>query len=265
LIILVIMISYMIREARTVVLETVRLAEDADALRVVQISDIHIRYRTVRLDKIIEIIKGANPHIIILTGDYICTAKEAERFLPWLRELRESFGGIGFYLCFGNHDHRAFRKFPEIKKDFVRDIKKLGIYIMENKTATFSLNDKIYAITGFSDVYTTPRYNIHNAFKGAPKETHYHIGFTHNPDLAVDLKTRRPHILLCGHFHGGQIRLPFHLEYTCLRKELLCKMGIRSGLREFGGRHIYISRGVGCVFIPLRFLAKPEVTLFILP
>jgi len=258
-------LAYARRMAGAAVLETVRLTPDGDALRVVQISDVHIKIKAVPVSKIISLVQKAAPHILIFTGDYIQTEREADRFVRWMERLVNAAGGAAFYLCFGNHDNYAFESCPTLARDFTKRLKALGVYIMEDRTLSYARAGKIYDITGFSDYHSARSFNIQKALRGASKDAAYHIGFSHNPDIAFALNGPRPDLLLLGHFHGGQIWLPFHLEYICLRKERMCRTGFYRGLRDFNGRLVYISRGVGCVMFPLRFGSRPEITLFLIP
>ena len=234
----------------------------SSALRIVQLSDIHISTACAPPAKIIQMIRGAAPDIIVLTGDYIESEKDLEHFIAWIGELVDALGQASFYLCYGNHDYRAFKRSPTLKNTFTKMLKRLGIFVLEDRTLLYSHGGKRYAITGFAD-RSYPAHSVRKALTGIPKDAAFNIGITHNPDLALELNGPRPDLLLCGHFHGGQIRLPFHLEYTCLRKEYMCKIGIRSGLHNYGGRSIYISRGLGCAAVPLRLGAAPEITLLL--
>ena len=267
LVICILFIIYMRREAGAVMQETINLTGTGQecGLRVVHLSDLHLKINSFQLDTIISMVRGASPHIVVLTGDYIDSTKETDRFIAWMEELIGAVKGAGFYLCFGNHDRQAFMRSPGLMREMTKSLKRLGVYVMENRTLSFSQDGRLYAITGFSDYYTSTFRNPRKALKGTPKDASYHIGISHNPDIALELTGPSPNLLLLGHFHGGQIWLPFHLEYTCLRNERLCKLGIRRGLYLFGGRSIYISRGLGCVLFPLRLLSRPEITLFILP
>jgi predicted MPP superfamily phosphohydrolase len=301
---LLLLFRHMRREAAALRLETVRLTEEPDALRLVQISDVHLKLLRVPMPQIVPLLREAAPDVVILTGDYIDSPAEMDRFVEWLGALIDfaipappaspappvpttsaaplapvtsaappAFAPATdtasplFLLCFGNHDHRAFDRDPARAKAFLKRIKRLGVVVMEDRTLSFWHGGKLYAATGFKDAGQFP-YDARAAFRGLPKAVRYHIGFSHNPDRALDLARERadrpPELFLCGHFHGGQIWMPFHFEYNCLRKEKLCRMGMRRGLHSFGGRLVYISRGLGCVLFPLRLGSKPEITLFLI-
>ena len=236
-------------------------------LRVVQLSDIHIKFNCIPPGKIISIVLGAAPDIVVLTGDYIDSPNDTGRFLTWISGLIGALEGIPVYMCYGNHDYTAFDRSPSLKRSLTRDLKKLGAHVLENRSQSFTHGGGTYAITGFSDYYAAPYYDVRKVANAAPKGVRYHIGISHNPDLALDFDIDKPapHLVLFGHFHGGQIWMPFHLEYTCLRKERLCKIGVRKGIHAFRGRTLYISRGLGCVMFPLRLGSRPEITLLLLP
>ena len=125
-------------------------------------------------------------------------------------------------------------------------------------------NSKRYNIIGIADM----RYSHHNleeAFRDCCRDSFLSLGFSHNPDIVLEIPKGRLDYLLCGHFHGGQIWAPFDLEFKVMRNEKLCKMGIKSGLHKINGINLYINRGLGNVVFPLRFLSRPEITVFYFP
>ena len=83
---------------------------------------------------------------------------------------------------------------------------------------------------------------------------------THNPDLALHLPNLNGlTLLLAGHTHGGQVRVPFNIEFAILKKDVLPKKKIYYGVHEFNGNKMYITSGIGCSFLPIRFRSKAEI------
>ena len=89
-----------------------------------------------------------------------------------------------------------------------------------------------------------------------------------NSNHLTDVVLQIPKIvdyMFAGHFHGGQIWMPCNLEFFLLRDDVLCKMGIRRGLKCINGIRVYINRGLGNVVVPFRFLSRPEILICTLP
>ncbi|BBP88903.1 hypothetical protein BsIDN1_25210 [Bacillus safensis] len=82
----------------------------------------------------------------------------------------------------------------------------------------------------------------------------------HEPDAALELKTTPINLQLSGHTHGGQVQLPFYGPV------LTAPYGRTyvEGLYGIDQHRIYVNRGLGTTRLPLRFLAKPELTFFTL-
>ena len=89
------------------------------------------------------------------------------------------------------------------------------------------------------------------------------ILIVHDPDALLHFEPdTRPDFMLSGHLHGGQMKLPFRIEFCVLRKhDKLPNMGAVQGVYSIGGTTVFISRGLGCGVMPFRFLSVPEVTL----
>lgn len=87
------------------------------------------------------------------------------------------------------------------------------------------------------------------------------IVLAHNPDTFFLVPAGQAGFFLAGHFHGGQIYLPFHLEFFVLRREKLGRMGYHKGSFALNGLTGYISRGLGSVLFPLRLGSMPELAI----
>ena len=84
----------------------------------------------------------------------------------------------------------------------------------------------------------------------------------HNPDSILHFK-EGDHVdfMLSGHFHAGQIKMPFRLEFLVLRSDKLPQQKVIEGVFEHNGTTMFITRGVGCNKLPLRLGAYPEVSV----
>lgn len=258
LIIALLLLLYMRFEAGFLKMERIKFTSSNKCLKIIHLSDIHIDRLKVSQDKVRNIIKKENPDLIILTGDYIEKPRHLDRFLSFAAKLTI---GPKVLFTFGNHDIRLFDKDAGLYKGFVEALEGLGWTYLENLSLCFEKNGKKYNLIGIDDL-TAGHPDIEKALASCSKDSYMNIAFSHNPDIVLKMPYGSIDWLLCGHFHGGQIWTPFKLEFTFLRKEKLCRMGITRGLHKLNNINIYINRGLGNVCFPLRFLSRPELTVF---
>ena len=258
ILITVIFILYMRFEAGRVKVESVKFTLNTKGLKIIQISDVHMKYLKISPQKIKSIICAEKPDIIIMTGDYIDNINQVDKFIRFLNIIKSD---AVIYLCMGNHDYKAFN--TEID-DFISALEDIGVIVLHNKAICIQKNSRKYNLIGIDDL-NAGNPDIEKALSFCDKDANINIAFSHNPDIILKIPKGKVDYLLSGHFHGGQIWMPFNLEYKLLRKEKLCKMGITRGLHRLNGINSYINRGLGNVCFPLRFLSRPEVTVFYMP
>lgn len=259
---IIIMLIYMRYEAGSVKLKRIKFTLSKNGLKIVQLSDIHINLLRVPIRTIKQIIEKEDPDIIILTGDYIDKLHHIEKFLDFLNQIK---GNAVVYLCLGNHDYDAFKQQDSNNLEyFINTLENCGITVLHNRAVCYTKNSVKYNIIGIEDL-NTGKPDINKALSFCSKEAFTNIAFSHNPDIVFEIPKGKVDYLFCGHFHGGQVWMPFNLEFRLLRNEKLCKMGISRGLHRINGINLYINRGLGNVCFPLRFLSKPEITIFHLP
>jgi predicted MPP superfamily phosphohydrolase len=215
----------------------------------------------IKKEKIRSVISKERPDIIIVTGDCIEKAEDAQGFLEFISFIKKDFLTC---LCFGNHDYKAFQNNNNGLQDFKKALKNIGIHVLQDECFQYQKNNCIYNIIGFKDI-SVGNPNLKSAFENCNNNAVATIGFSHNPDIIFRMPRECVNYLLCGHFHGGQIWTPFNLEFKILRNEKLSRMGIKRGLHKLRGIQLYINRGLGNVVIPLRFFSRPEITLFYFP
>ena len=86
---------------------------------------------------------------------------------------------------------------------------------------------------------------------------------THNSDILMQMPKGSVDFAVAGHTHGAQVRTPFELEVKVLhRKDILSsRKNIIRGAHRYNDIDLYINRGLGCTFLPIRFLSKPEIAV----
>ena len=259
---IVLMLAYMRFEAGFLKVERVEFTKSKSGLKILHLSDIHINRLMVPLKRIKNAIDREKPDLVIITGDYIEKPGHIPYFLSFLEYIKGSFP---IYLCLGNHDYKAFkRKNGREAGGFIRAIQKKGAIILHNDSVCFEKKQKKYNIIGIDDLKEGSA-DIDKALSSCCTGAHANIAFSHNPDLVLEFPKRTVDYFFCGHFHGGQIWMPFNLEFEILRKDKLCKQGVRWGLHRINGINLYVNRGLGNVVFPLRFMSRPEITVYYLP
>ena len=232
-----------------------RLAPEFDGYRIVQISDIHLDdwVKPRRLNTTVALVNEQRPNLVAITGDFL--SYSAGRLIP--HRLTEALSGLrardGVVAVLGNHDYRTNAELVR------RCIRRAGITELVNDVRTLSRGDAALHIAGVDDVMEG-RSRLDLVLKKLP-EKGAAILLAHEPDFAdVSAATRRFDLQLSGHSHGGQVRVPL------LRSLALPPFSHRytNALYEVGDMIQYTNRGLGFVGMRLRFLCRPEITVFTL-
>ena len=223
-------------------------------LRAVQLTDIHagifmnrkeIRYYT---DRAIAL----EPDILLLTGDYISNSMS---FLPeCLEEIARVQTQYGTFATLGNHEH-WYGTLNNIQAIFRR----YDITLLNNTNRVIHTGHGPFAIAGIDDLrsgYPDLGAALHGLDKTIPK-----ILLSHRPEIFPNAALEGIHLTLAGHYHGGQIKL--HLPGGDFSLAHL-RTPYVEGLFRINDSRLYVSRGIGTTFTPVRLNAPPEITLLYL-
>jgi predicted MPP superfamily phosphohydrolase len=190
------------------------------------------------------------PDLILLGGDFVTW----ERHIPLMAELllTDLSAPDGVYAVLGNHDYWANAD------GVIAAMTSRGVRFVVNRSVTIQRGDDRIALAGIDELYRgTP--DINAAFALVDPRIPC-LGLSHHPDIIELLGDRRVDLLVCGHTHGGQIRVPFFGALVVPSKH---EGRYASGFHRKGGVLLYVSRGIGAI-PPLRILCKPEVATFVL-
>lgn len=261
---IIILLIYMRIEASFLNKSLINFSTSSKGLKIVHISDVHINMLYISTSRIVSALKQINPDIVIMSGDYIETQKNIPEFIQLLKEITSIYP---VYLSLGNHDHNALKHSKKNTDYFINALQETGATVLLNANIRVDKDKNSYNIIAIDDLkHGKP--DIKKAFHGIQPSINsgcINIAFSHNPDMVLYLPKEKVDYFLCGHFHGGQIWMPFNLEFIIMRREKLCKMGYRRGLHKINGINMYINRGLGNVIFPFRFLSIPEIAVIQLP
>lgn len=266
IVILAIFLILIYMRAETTMLKesTVNFSTDPKGLKIVHLSDIHINRLYISVRKLTDRLNRISPDIIVMSGDYIEVKKDIPEFIELLEKVVEI---CPVYMTLGNHDHKAFKYNEENTAGFIKAVEAAGAVVLLNSSIRINKGDSSYRLIGIDDL-KHGRPDIEKAFlETGPsfEDGCINIAVSHNPDMVFSLPEGKADYFLCGHFHGGQIWMPFNLEFMLLRDEKLCKMGYTRGLHKINGINMYINRGLGNVIFPFRFFSPPEIAVIQLP
>ncbi|MFZ3071858.1 MAG: metallophosphoesterase [Thermodesulfobacteriota bacterium] len=226
-----------------------------DGFNICQITDVH-HGPFISLEYVESVVKAANElsaDAVVLTGDYV--TDEAGYIAPVVKALSGIKSKYGIFAVLGNHDHRT-------DANKVSDeLKNKGIRLLRNEGTHIDISGARICMAGVGDLMED-RPDAAKALSGADALTP-RILLSHNPDYAGYMpKDMRVDLMISGHTHGGQVRVPFtgYAPYMPSRNG----QKFTGGLVDLGHTRVYVSRGVGVVGLPVRVNCPPEITLITL-
>jgi predicted MPP superfamily phosphohydrolase len=223
------------------------ISEEAKGLKIVQISDIHLKAFNTVPRKIAEELIRIKPDYLFITGDIInWDIKKLDDLKDFLAKL-SSIENIKIFGVYGNHEHLS-RKFDDINKIFL-DSK---IKFLNNETIILPEGINLVGLDDphlkLSDLSVLEKID----------KTFPSIILAHSPEVFRDI-TIENSLVLSGHTHGGQVNIPILVDqFLPLSRDRQYK----SGLFYENNNYLYVNRGLGTTFLPIRLNSFPEITIF---
>lgn len=222
---------------------------------VLQVTDFHHLQSERQIDGVIARATSERPDVIALTGDFLHTYQSGlameERLL---RGLRAASANV-FYVR-GNHDNwnAAFGSRDDLEGLLAR----VGIPILDNRHVSVTGGFGTIEVLGTNDPYDGLD-ELPAASAGADP-SRFWLLLTHAPEIRRALPGSGVDLALCGHTHGGQVRLPLIGAVYAPGQGLLPRYS-KGWYDEWGGPKLWIDSGMGWTDRPLRFLDQSQVTL----
>lgn len=218
------------------------LHPDLRGLKVAHVSDIHFGATGVLRSDVTRMVRRvleAEPDLIVLTGDYVARrSRYIEALSPLLRPLRPR---LGAFAVLGNHDW-------EDPRAITNALTGAGFCVLNNDAAAVRVGQATVAVAGIADP-ATGECDPDRALDGVSPAANLVVLLAHSSDLVREANRHNVDLVLCGHTHGGQVRL------------LSSREG--DGQGDPGQPATYTSAGVGHQ-LPFRFLCRPEVPILVL-
>jgi uncharacterized protein len=223
-------------------------------LRVVQLSDIHagVYMTSTEMRRYADRVIALNPDLFVLTGDFVSNSLA---FLPeCLEEMARVRPRYGTFACLGNHDNWYGRQ-RAIRMAFAQHDIRLLInenYVVETPHGPFAVSGIDDLRTGHPDLEAS----LQNLLPAMPT-----LLLSHRPEVFPRAAKWGVRLTLSGHWHGGQIKMPLP---GMMVSPAHLMTPYPEGLYTIDSCHLYVNRGIGTTFTPIRLNAPPEITVFTL-
>ena len=220
-----------------------------DGFRIAQVSDLHNAQFGADNEKLLALLADTKPDMIAITGDLldsrqtdmeiaICFVQECAKIAPT-------------YYVPGNHEARI----PSAYTSLINEMDTVGIRVLENESIALERKGSSITLTGLMD----PDFGTTWPYASGDS---YQILLSHRPELFDWYVRYGFDLVLTGHAHGGQFRLPFIGGLFAPHQGFLPKY--TSGVHTQGGTSMVVSRGLGNSAFPLRFNNRPELIVITL-
>jgi predicted MPP superfamily phosphohydrolase len=205
--------------------------------RFVHFTDFHHKGNVRYAAEVVRTINGLAPEFVCFTGDIVEQRRFADEALGFIRQIKAPVYG-----CPGNHEYSSGISFRDCEATFAGTG---GAWLMDRNLVLPQRDLEIVGmgIIGLKDV--------------PPLQASRRLLLMHYPRVADQLGDRHFDLILAGHSHGGQVRLPFW-------GALIVPRGVGRydlGYYKTAGGPLYVNAGIGTYRLPFRFNCRPEITL----
>ena len=236
-----------------------KIPQSFEGFRIAQVSDLHNAELGKDNNKLIEKLNECEPDIIVLTGDLIDSnhtnlevalsfAQQAVKIAPC-------------YFVTGNHEAWVGSQYEELKTS----LENAGVTVLQDEAIELNYGNECIQLIGLNDPDFSERDSFLSESILETKLSQVNIsnGFTillsHRPEHFNVYQNKNIDLVLSGHAHGGQFRLPFLGGVIAPNQGLFPKYD--AGIYTENGTTMIVSRGIGNSIIPVRINNRPEIII----
>jgi predicted MPP superfamily phosphohydrolase len=227
-----------------------------DGTKIVLLTDIHRGwfFSQERVGDLVEKVNGLHPDLIALAGDYVYANTDYEN--SCFTELAALQAPLGRFAVLGNHDYAEYswEENGGEPSAAIQAIEAAGVDLLDDRGVWLERNGARIRLGGVSD-YRMGRPDLAPTVDETTAADLV-VLLCHNPDYAETLPANAVDLMLSGHTHGGQVTF-FGLWAPYLSSEFGQKY--RTGMVRNDNATVIVSNGIGTIFPPLRFFARPQI------
>ncbi len=249
------------------------LPQSFEGVKIVQLSDFHSWWFGSREKRVLKILEELNPDFLFITGDFVdpitktMTDRDLSSVKIFWQKLGEKYKNRVFGVL-GNHDTGIVKNYLEESGITILDNENKKIFLgndfiypvrdsrNKNEGQEEHISNEVYLI-GVNDPWTG-RDDLAKAMEGT-EDNVPKVLLAHAAEIIDGAVREKIDLVLVGHTHGGQVNIPIVGRLI----QPLSEYGRRytSGLFKIDSAYLYVNRGVGTSFLPIRFACPPEITL----
>ncbi len=239
-------------------------------IRILHISDLHFRrWERSKTRFLRRLAQQEEVDLVAITGDLADLTPAIPACVAAIREFKPRHG---VFVCLGGHDYfrttgidlarqlvtRKRRRFQRVDTDrLVAALREAGIVALVNARVELDVGGTKVDVIGIDD-YLFGQPDLDAAFDGARADA-FKLVLMHEPSMVEELARRGPDLVLHGHTHGGQVRIP---GVGALVTQSRLSPKLASGVFEMGRTTFHLNHGVGTgEHLPFRMFCRPEASV----
>lgn len=245
----------------TTTVSSSRIPSVFDGFRITQVSDLHNAVFGKDNAELLQALSECEPNIIVMTGDLVDVKHTnidiALAFAKGATQIAST------YYITGNHE-ACLPQYDELKTG----LESIGVVVLEDASIQLEYKGEAITLIGLSDPSFTIKEDIFGEVPAMVDtklrgligdKDDYTILLSHRPELFETYVNCGVDLVLSGHAHGGQFRLPFIGGLVAPNQGLFPQYD--AGIYTKGDTNMIVSRGLGNSIIPIRFNNRPEIVL----